>query len=252
MTLHQDERRCGVDAPAFLSDPGLKESPLVRALFPLTGKVITSDLMYRLMLKFEGGHFFSRSLRRLLFYRHGIIAEAYSYGAFHCPGFAEPGVRIGRYASVAYSARWGRNHPIGRPALSPFFYLPVLGAAEELQLPQDRLEIGADAWIGEMVVITSGCTRIGTGAIVGAGSVVTHDIPDFAIAVGSPARVKRFRFDDHVQEALRRSRWWELSPEALRPWIKDFRHAADDPRTLQALASIERRANAVHEAGSLV
>jgi acetyltransferase-like isoleucine patch superfamily enzyme len=54
--------------------------------------------------------------------------------------------------------------------------------------------IGDDAWLSVGVIVLGG-VRIGKGAVVGAGSVVTEDIPDFAIAVGSPARVKKMRDD---------------------------------------------------------
>jgi acetyltransferase-like isoleucine patch superfamily enzyme len=49
-----------------------------------------------------------------------------------------------------------------------------------------------DAWLGFGVIVLDG-VRIGKGAVVGAGSVVTHDIPDEAIAVGNPARVIKMR-----------------------------------------------------------
>lgn len=55
------------------------------------------------------------------------------------------------------------------------------------------LEIAGDVWIGARVTILPGCKRIGAHSIIGAGSVVTHDIPDYAIAGGNPARVIRKR-----------------------------------------------------------
>jgi lipopolysaccharide O-acetyltransferase len=53
-----------------------------------------------------------------------------------------------------------------------------------------RVEIGDGAWLGENVVVCPG-VRIGRGAVVGANAVVTTDVPDFAVAVGAPARVVR-------------------------------------------------------------
>lgn len=55
------------------------------------------------------------------------------------------------------------------------------------------LEIAGDVWIGARVTILPGCKRIGAHSIIGAGSVVTRDIPDYAIAGGNPARVIRKR-----------------------------------------------------------
>jgi acetyltransferase-like isoleucine patch superfamily enzyme len=51
-----------------------------------------------------------------------------------------------------------------------------------------------DVWLGAGVVVIDG-VRIGTGSIIGAGSVVTKDIPEYSVAVGAPAKVVRGRFD---------------------------------------------------------
>lgn len=55
------------------------------------------------------------------------------------------------------------------------------------------LEIGSDVWIGARVIILPGCKQIGEGVIIGAGSVVTNDIPDYAMVGGNPAKVIKFR-----------------------------------------------------------
>lgn len=59
----------------------------------------------------------------------------------------------------------------------------------------ERINIGEDVWIGRGVIITSG-VNIGRGAIIGANSVVTRDIPDWSIAVGVPAKVKKYRYEN--------------------------------------------------------
>lgn len=56
-----------------------------------------------------------------------------------------------------------------------------------------ELHIAGDVWIGARAIILPGCKRIGHGAIIGAGSVVTKDVPDYAIVGGNPAKVIRFR-----------------------------------------------------------
>lgn len=61
-------------------------------------------------------------------------------------------------------------------------------------------------WIGEKVVIMPGVT-IGKKSVVGAGSIVTHDIPDFCMAVGNPARViKKYNFSSHKWEIIQGER----------------------------------------------
>lgn len=58
---------------------------------------------------------------------------------------------------------------------------------------KDPLEIGEKVWIGARVIILAGCQKIGNGAIIGAGSVVTHDVPDYAVVAGNPAKVIKYR-----------------------------------------------------------
>lgn len=65
--------------------------------------------------------------------------------------------------------------------------------------PRDSVHIGRDVWVGASAVILSGVT-IGDGSIIGAGSVVTGDIPPYSIAVGNPARVVGRRFESTEQE----------------------------------------------------
>ena len=180
----------------------------------------------------------SRTLRRILWRRYGVKAEAFSYGAFHEPGAAEPGLTVGRYASVSRDARWGNNHPTDRIGMSRIFYEPGQGFTDQWEIARPALNIAPDAWVGSLVVIVATCSRVGVGAAVGAGAVVTRDVPDFAIVVGAPARILRFRFSEKVQEAILRSRWWERSPHDLREVKQAFLAPADDARTLDALARL--------------
>lgn len=55
--------------------------------------------------------------------------------------------------------------------------------------------LGSDVWVGDNVVILAG-VKIGNGAVVGAGTIVTKNIPDFSIVVGNPAHILRFRFTE--------------------------------------------------------
>ncbi len=66
----------------------------------------------------------------------------------------------------------------------------VLETDAERQTP---LEICGDVWIGARAIVLPGCKRIGAHSIIGAGAVVTHDVPDYAIVAGNPARVIRMR-----------------------------------------------------------
>ena len=83
--------------------------------------------------------------------------------------------------------------------------------------------IGNDVWIGQRVVVKSGC-RIGDGAVVGAGAVVTKDVPPYAIVGGVPAKVIRMRFSEDIIERLKEIKWWDYSDDRLKaigPYMDD-------------------------------
>jgi serine acetyltransferase len=68
-----------------------------------------------------------------------------------------------------------------------------------------------------------GGVKIGIGAVIGSGAIVTKDIPDFAIAVGNPARVIKYRFDEKTIEALKNIAWWDWDYEQIKLAIDDFK-----------------------------
>jgi virginiamycin A acetyltransferase len=77
------------------------------------------------------------------------------------------------------------------------------------------VEVKSASWLGDSVIILPGGS-VGYGAVVGAGSVVTKPVPDFAVAVGSPARVIKYRFPSHCIQFLLETRWWDWTPEKIR------------------------------------
>lgn len=70
---------------------------------------------------------------------------------------------------------------------------PDVPIGSEGDYPDTPLEIMDDVWIGARAIILPGCKRIGAHSIIGAGSVVTHDVPDYAIVGGNPAKIIRMR-----------------------------------------------------------
>jgi chloramphenicol O-acetyltransferase type B len=71
--------------------------------------------------------------------------------------------------------------------------------------------IGNDVWIGHGAFILPG-VHVGDGAVIAGMSVVTKDVPPYAVMAGSPAVIKKYRFSSDVIESLTRSKWWEFAP----------------------------------------
>lgn len=83
--------------------------------------------------------------------------------------------------------------------------------------------IEEDVWIGSNSVILPGI-RIGRGAVIGAGSVVTKDVPRYSIVHGSPAKVYAMRFDDNIIQVLEELRWWEWGTNKIEQNKKFFNY----------------------------
>jgi len=83
------------------------------------------------------------------------------------------------------------THPIGARARHEHFkYIITEGYPDRIDLGERAVDIGDDVWIGCMSVVLRGVS-LGRGAIVGAGSVVTENVPPWTLAAGNPARIIR-------------------------------------------------------------
>jgi phosphonate metabolism protein (transferase hexapeptide repeat family) len=137
--------------------------------------------------------------------------------------------KIGKFVNIAAKTRIGpTDHPYKRPSLHHFTYRKAMygfGDRDDEQYLGERESrttyIGHDAWIGHGAIIQPGIS-IGIGAIVGSGAVVTKDVPPYAIVVGVPAKVIKYRFSDSEIKALRRIGWWDWSFETIKKRIDDF------------------------------
>lgn len=84
-----------------------------------------------------------------------------------------------------------------------------------------RYVIGNDVWLGANVLLTNGI-NIGNGVIAGAGSIITKDVPDYAVVVGNPARIIRYRFTEEQIKQLNEVKWWDWPIEKIQECYDDF------------------------------
>jgi virginiamycin A acetyltransferase len=124
-------------------------------------------------------------------------------------------IKIGSFCSIARNVSIQEyNHKIDRCS-TYFFSSNVFNEGMEQDIKsRGPITIGNDVWIASQVVIGSGAT-IGDGAVIGANSVVLGDVPPYAIVAGSPAKVLRYRFDEHIVVRLLALKWWEWDDERL-------------------------------------
>lgn len=128
---------------------------------------------------------------------------------------------IGNYCSVARNVSIQEmNHNIER-FTSHYINKNILNIADEDNVSKGDIIIGHDVWIGDGTKILSG-VRIGIGAVIGANSVVTKDVPNYAIVVGSPARIIKYRFPPETQEKLIKLEWWNWDQFELKKRVAEL------------------------------
>ena len=182
----------------------------------LSNRYIRKILLYLIARK-SGGYAYSWNIRKLYEEIHHIRIGYGTYGGCFCLENIPGNVSFGNYCSIASGVRIFRaNHPTDRFTTHPLLYNPIMGGGvAEDQLTRPPLEIGHDVWIGANAIILPSVTRIGNGAVIGSGSVVTHDVAPYEIVAGNPAHTIKKRFTDRQIAAIEASRWWELDKTAL-------------------------------------
>ena len=136
--------------------------------------------------------------------------------------------RIGRFCSVGYYSQIGMfTHPLDYVSTSSRIYgqRSVLSGHSEIDEFPAPPEIGHDVWIGSHAHVLQGVC-VATGAVIGAGAVVTRDVEPYAIVGGVPARPLGKRFDDESIALLLAWRWWEMPVAELEQW-RDVLRSAD-------------------------
>lgn len=205
--------RLSPDAVAAAS-PSLQPvlRPKVASSYIAAGAVVkTTAIEHPIKLSARCELYKNTAVGRYTYLKHGSIVY--------------PNTRVGRYCSIGREVHLGPHlHPTDFLSTHPFqFYAGEFKEDAPFQeverVPFDMSArptvIGHDVWIGTGAMVLQGVT-VGHGAIIGGGSIVTKDVPPYAIVAGNPARLLRHRFDDETIRALLELEWWNRDFAALR------------------------------------
>lgn len=148
---------------------------------------------------------------------------------------------IGRYCALATGTRFimaGANHPTAGVSTFPFTIFGGTWAAETMDIltsipSRGDTVVGNDVWFGFNSLIMPG-VRIGDGAIIATGAVVTADVPPYTIVGGNPAKPVKQRFDDEDVARLRRAAWWDWPVELVTAHVRTI--MAGTPKEVEQIA----------------
>lgn len=149
---------------------------------------------------------------------------------------------IGRYCCISWNVSiGGGNHNYNNVSCyTDYWYKRTFGVeVQEMQADTTKTIIGNDVWIAAGVNIIGG-VKIGDGSIIGAGCVVTKDIPPYSIVVGVPGKIIKTRFEDQIIELLEQLKWWNWSEDKIKKNIDFLR---DEPTVVKLQQLINESKN---------
>jgi virginiamycin A acetyltransferase len=139
---------------------------------------------------------------------------------YHFP-FIGDKLIIGKFCALADKVTFimnGANHPLDGFSTFPFYIFGngwEASAPKPGQLPyKGDTQIGNDVWIGFDATIMPGI-NVGDGAIIASKSVVTKDVPAYAIVAGNPAQIVKYRYCEKTIDALLEMAWWDWPVETI-------------------------------------
>ena len=123
-------------------------------------------------------------------------------------------VTMGSYCSIGPACEMGGME-------HPYTTVSTCGRLSDKAIEVKKTIIGNDVWIGAQSYIKAG-VKIGNGAVIGAQSFVNKDVPPYAIVIGTPARIYKYRFDEKTIEKITNSEYWNHNPEDAKRIIKEL------------------------------
>jgi acetyltransferase-like isoleucine patch superfamily enzyme len=140
---------------------------------------------------------------------------------------------IGKFCSIGPNCKIGLGkHPSNTFVSShPIFFSDLKQAqisfADKKYFEEfENITIGNDVWLGADIIVVDG-VNISDGVIVAAGSVVTKDIPPYAIVGGVPAKIIKYRFEKDEIKKLIEMKWWDMDVEYLKNNFMNFHNVKE-------------------------
>lgn len=146
---------------------------------------------------------------------------------------------IGKFCDLSWNlSMGGGNHHVSRTVKYSEYHLNQIlnGSSSIIHKPEPPTQIGNDVWVGNGAIILRGI-KVGDGAVIGAGAVVTKDVEPYTIVAGVPAKPLRKRFSDEIIVALLGLKWWDWNLDKIR---EKRELLLQEPLTLEILEELKK------------
>lgn len=161
--------------------------------------------------------------------------KTYHNGAFVWQWHQNSALEIGKYCSIANDVQFildSGHHMVSEVTTYPHFNhlvnkeLPIGNVTQSdfkknIKTEESKTIVGNDVWIGMNVIILPN-VKIGDGVTILAGTVVTKDIPDYAVVGGIPGAIVKMKYDLDTIDKMKKIQWWNWSPDKVEENVGDF------------------------------
>lgn len=203
---------------------------LLRFFWRINIKLIQTYKLTKFQNKWKSLNSHNMTIPRSIFSLNKVFIGKMCYGNLNIQEFgnSEEKLVIGNYISIADNVTFilGGNHQTTTISSYPIYSKLITLSPELDARSKGPIVIEDEVWIGFSAIILSG-VKIGRGAIIAAGSVVTKDIPAYAIAGGNPAKVIKYRYEVDVIDALREICISNFDKKVIIENIEEFYHPLD-------------------------
>lgn len=172
-----------------------------------------------------------------------VIVGKYSYGPIKVFFYNKHDkLIIGNFVSIANGVQFllGANHNTDLLMTFPIDTLITKTNIQNDTVSKGNIEIGDDVWIGTEALIMSGA-KIGKGAVIGARTIINKEIPPYAIVIGNPAKILRFRYSKSIQDKLLQIDYSLLNEDFISENIEDFYTKVDEDAVETFLLKYQNR-----------
>jgi len=161
--------------------------------------------------------------------------KTYHNGAFVWQWHTNSSLEIGKYCSIANDVHFvldSGHHLLSEVTTFPHFNhltnksltignKSINDFKNEICTEESKIIIGNDVWIGMCAIILPN-VKIGNGVTIMAGAVVSHDIPDYAVAGGVPATIIKMKYNPETIKDLKKISWWNWEHQKVEENVGDF------------------------------